>query len=515
MKIDHAQGKYSLDKQHETPPSYWIDSTPKTNYPSLREDIAVDVAIIGGGMAGISSAYLLTQEGLKVAVLEADHILQGTTGHTTAKLSSQHGLIYDQIIRQRGEEIARLYAEANEFAIDFVAEVVQQEKIDCDFSRQSAYIYTQLEMNTEKLEKELKAARLCGIDAHYETKLALPLDIKGALRFGQQAQFHPRKYLLALAQRITEKGGQIFENSEVIDVRDNDPATLMTHQGCKVTAKYVIMASHFPFHILPGLYVARLYQEREYAVVIKSSEAFPGGIYINAEDPARSLRGLPTSEGERILIVGEKHRTGHGGNLVDHYKNLMDFAQELFTVEEFPYYWSTQDCSTLDDIPYIGQISKDKSNIYMATGFRKWGMTHSTVAAHVIRDLIVKGDSPWKAVYSPSREITLNSVTGFVANSSVLVFDFISGKLMRGKEVYALSPGEAVIANIEGRRVGIYMDSESNIHRVDTTCPHLGCEVQWNDAELSWDCPCHGSRYDVDGNPLEGPTLKPLERIDL
>ncbi|AGA67674.1 FAD dependent oxidoreductase [Desulfitobacterium dichloroeliminans LMG P-21439] len=514
MKVDYAQGKYYLNKKHETPLSYWIDSTPKTNYPSLREDIAVDVAVIGGGMAGISSAYLLAQEGLKVAVLEANQILQGTTGHTTAKLSSQHGLIYDQIIRQRGDEIARLYAEANEFAISFVANLVEQEGIDCDFTRQSAYIYTQQEMNIEKLEKELKAAQQCGIDAHYETKLALPLAIKGALRFDQQAQFHPRKYLLALAQRITEKGGLIFENSKVIDVRGDYPATLMTHQGCKVTAKYVIMASHYPFHILPGFYVARIYQEREYAVVIKASEAFPGGMYINAEDPARSLRGLPTTEGERILIVGEKHRTGHGENLVDHYKNLMEFAQGLFTVEEFPYYWSTQDCSTLDDIPYIGQISKDKHNIFMATGFRKWGMTHSTVAAHVIRDIIVKGDSPWGAVYAPSRKITLNSVTGFVANSSVLVFNFISGKLMRGEEAYALSPGEAVIANSEGRRVGIYMDAESNIHKVDTTCPHLGCEVQWNDAELSWDCPCHGSRYDVDGIPLEGPTLEPLKRID-
>ncbi|HHY27066.1 MAG TPA: FAD-dependent oxidoreductase [Desulfitobacterium dehalogenans] len=513
MKIHHTMGKYYLDKSLETPPSYWLDSTPKTNYPSLVGDISVDVAVIGGGMAGVSSAYLLTQEGLKVAVLEADRILQGTTAYTTAKLTSQHGLIYDKILRQMGVEKASQYAEANESAIDFVAKLVEREKIDCDFTRQPAYIYTQQNKTKEKLEKELVAAQQCGIDAHYVTELDLPLSIRGALRFEQQAQFHPRKYLLALARKIGEKGGHIFEQTKAVDIRGDGPFLVLTQQDSKVKADYVVIASHYPFHILPGLYVSRIYQEREYAVVLKAKESFPGGMYINAEDPARSLRGLPTPDGERILVVGEKHRTGHGKNLTEHYKNLMEFAQGLFTVEEFPYYWSTQDCTTLDEVPYIGQISKSKPNLLIATGFRKWGMTHSTVAALIIRDRIMKGYSPWQGVYDPSRQITFNFAASFVVNSSLLAFDLIAGKLMRGKEIYSLSPGEAVIANMDGRRVGIYMDSEKNLHRVDTTCPHLGCEVQWNDAEMSWDCPCHGSRYDVEGNPIEGPTLKPLEKI--
>lgn len=513
MKVHQTNDKYYLAKNYPTPPSFWLDSTPKTNYPPLVDDISVDVAIVGGGMAGISSAYLLVQEGLRVAVIEADHILQGTTAYTTAKLSSLHGLIYDKIIKQMGEEQARLYAEANETAINFVAKIVEQEKIDCDFSWQSAYLYTQEKKYIEKIERELKAAKQSGIDAHYVTRLDLPLSIKGALRFDNQAQFHPRKYLLALADKITEKGGHIFEHSKAVDIRGDGPFVVLTHQGKKVSADYVIMATHYPFHILPGLYVSRIYQEREYAIVLKAKESFPGGMYINAEDPARSLRGLPTPDGDRILIVGEKHRTGHGENLTEHYKNLMKFAREHFTVEEFPYYWSTQDCTTLDKIPYIGRISKKKQNIFIATGFRKWGMTHSTIAALMFRDQIINGRSPWQGLYNPSRDVTLNAAASFVANSSLLAFDFISGKLMRGKEVYALSPGEAVVANMDGRRVGIYMDLEKNLHRVDTTCTHLGCEVQWNDAEISWDCPCHGSRYDVDGNPIEGPTLKPLTKI--
>ncbi|WP_018214574.1 FAD-dependent oxidoreductase [Desulfitobacterium hafniense] len=512
MKIDHTKGKYYLDKSQGTPPSFWLDSTPRTNYPSLTGDISVDAVVIGGGIAGISSAYLLTQEGLKVAVLETDRILQGTTAYTTAKLTSQHGLIYDKLLGQMGAEKARQYAEANESAIDFVAKLVERETIDCDFTRQPAYIYTQQNKSKEKLEKEMKAAQQCGIDAHYVTELDLPLAIKGALRFDQQAQFHPRKYLLALAGKIAEKGGHIFEQTKAVDIRGDGPFIVLTQQGSRVKADYVVMACHYPFNILPGLYVSRIYQEREYAVVVKAKEAFPGGMYINAEEPARSLRGLPTPDGERILIVGEKHRTGHGKDLTEHYKNLMEFAQGLFTVEEFLYYWSTQDCTTLDDLPYIGPISRSKPNLLIATGFRKWGMTHGTVAALIIRDRIVRGGSPWQEVYDPSRSISLNFAASFMANSSLLAFDLVAGKLMRGKEIYSLRPGEAVIANMDGRRVGLYMDSEANLHRVDTTCPHLGCEVKWNDAELSWDCPCHGSRYDVDGNPIEGPTLKPLAK---
>jgi len=514
MKIDHAQGKYYLHKDQPTPPSYWLASTPQTNYPALEEDITVDVAVIGGGMAGISTAYLLAKEGLKVVILEEGRILEGTTAHTTAKLTSQHGLIYAKLQQQRGPETAKLYAEANQTAIEFVAKLVEEEKIDCDFSRQPAYIYTQDESYLVKIQEELNAAKESGIDAHYASKLDLPFEVKGALRFDEQAQFHPRKYLLALAQKFEKLGGRIFEHSKAVDVREEGPYLVYTAQGKKVKADYVILASHYPFHILPGLYPLRIYQEREYALVIKAKEQFPGGMYINAEDPPRSLRGLPTPEGERILIVGEKHRTGHGVNLTEHYQNLMKFALENFTVEEFSYHWSTQDCVTLDDIPYIGQSSQDRPNLYVATGFRKWGMTHSTVAALLIRDQIIKGHSPWQEVYAPSREITLDTALTFVSNTSQIVFDMLAGKLMRGDKEYNLKPGEGVIANIDGKRAGVYMDQEHKLHKVDTTCTHMGCELEWNDAELSWDCPCHGSRFDVDGNPIAGPALKPLKSLE-
>ena len=496
-----------------SPESFWIASTSKTDYPTLLEDLKVDVVIIGGGMAGITSAYLLTEDGLKVAVLEADRILLGTTAHTTAKLTSQHGLIYDQVKRQMGAEKARQYAEANETAIKFVAQLIEEKKIECDFSWQSAYVYTQSDDYIQKLQDEQIVANELGIKAFYQTELSIPIPIKGAVRFDNQAQFHPRKYLLSLAKIIEEKGGKIFEQSRVVDIQGEGPYSIYTQNGRKVTARVVIMASHYPCHNFPGLYFTRLYQERAYAVVAKAKEPFPGGMYINAETPTRSLRSLPTEDGEMILIVGEKHKTGHGQDLTQHYKNLMNFAQELYTVEEFPYRWSTQDCTTLDDVPYVGQMTSDRPNLYIASGFRKWGMTNSTVSAMILRDLIVKGESPWQEVYSPSR-FTTSSVANFIIQNTEVGVNFVSGKLKPIEDTISVNPGEAMVAEVEGHRAGVYKDDHSEFHVVDTTCTHMGCEVQWNDAEHSWDCPCHGSRFTIDGKILEGPTMKELELLN-
>lgn len=287
---------------------------------------------------------------------------------------------------------------------------------------------------------------------------------------------------------------------------------MITLKGKRVTASHVIMSSHYPCHNFPGLYFSRLYTERAYAVVAKVKEPFPGGMYINAETPTRSLRSLPTEDGERVLIVGEKHKTGHGENLVQHYLNLMNFAEELFTVEDFPYRWSTQDCTTLDDIPYIGQMTSDRPNLYIASGFRKWGMTHSTVSGLILRDLIVKGESPWQEVYHPSRFNSASAVEFVVQNTDVGI-NFVSGKLKPVQDELTVNPGEAIVADVQGHRAGVYKDSENQLHIVDTTCTHLGCEVQWNDAEHSWDCPCHGSRFTIDGKILEGPAMQELETL--
>lgn len=509
---------YSPDKGFtKEPESYWIASTGTTDYPTLEEDITVDVAIVGGGMTGITSGYLLKKEGLNVAIVDADRILNGITGHTTAKITSQHDLIYDKMINQIGIEKAKQYAESNEKAIKFIAQIVEEKNIDCDFSWQSAYVYTQSDTYVDQIKNEVKAAQDLGIKASYVEDLPLPFPIKAAVRFDEQAKFHPRKYLLSLAEDVAGDGSYIFENTKAVDIEEEDDNkySVVMRNGKKIIASKIIIASHYPFSNIKGLYFAKIYQERSYIVAIKAKSKFPDGMYINVEEPARSLRSHPFDDGELILVVGESHKVGHGDDINTHYKNLIDFANENFEVEEILYRWSAQDCMTMDDIPFIGSINSAHPNIYIATGFKKWGMTSSTVSAMILKDFITKGESPWAEVYDPSRFISDGSVWTFIKENLDVAVNFISGKLFPGSPNNDIEKGEGKIIDIDGQKVGAYRDEEGKLYFVNTGCTHLGCQVKWNSAERTWDCPCHGSRFSPAGDVIEGPTVKPLERIEV
>lgn len=503
----------NIDEQNcfrKPPQSYWMASTPTTNYPALNEDIKVDVAIIGGGMSGISCAYLLIKEGLKVAILEADRILQGTTGHTTAKITSQHGLIYNKIKNQMSEEFAKQYADANESAIRLIERISNDLHVDCDFTPQSAYIFTQQDEYVQKICGEVKTASSLGIKAVYAEQIPFNIPIKAAVRFDNQAQFHPRKYLLALAKEITNSGSNIYEQSRAIDIEENSLYIITTNQGKKVTAEKVIIASHYPFYNKPGLYFTRIYSERSYVVAIKAKEKYPEGMYITAEDPTRSLRYQNTENGELILVSGEHHKTGQGEDTIKHYEALADFANNTFTVEDIPYRWSTQDCMTLDDVPYIGHFTSKTPNMYIATGYGKWGMTNSTVSAMILKDLITTGKSPWEDVFNPSRQTIAASAKNFVVENLNVAKELIEGKISPLPDDVEIKPGEGKVVKANGQRTGAYRDEQGTLHLVNTTCTHMGCELNWNSAEKSWDCPCHGSRFSYEGEIIEGPAVKPL-----
>ncbi len=505
MNIDEQK------KFKDLPKSYWLASTDSTNYPTLNEDIDVDIVIVGGGLVGITSAYLLQKEGLKIAVLESNHICQGTTAHTTAKITSQHGLIYDKIQRQMGIELAKQYAEANESAIHEFKKIANDNNIDCDYVPQSSFVYTQQEKYIQNIEDEIKAASDLGIKASYVEEIPFPMAIKGAVRFDNQAQFHPRKYLLGLAKNIHTHGVDIFEESKAVDIEHNDNYYIVTTaQGKKVNAKKVIIASHYPFYNKHGGYFTRIYPERSYIIGIKAKEKFPGGMYINVETPARSLRHQSTQEGELILVVGEHHKTGQSDDTNKHYQALIDFANNIFTVEDIPYRWSTQDCMTLDGIPYVGNYTANTPNMYIATGFGKWGMTNSMVSAMILRDLIIKGESPWQDIYNPSRKTIIASAKNFIAENFNVAEQLLDGKLSSLPDNIDVQPGEGKIVKIDGKRVGAYRNEEGVLHLVNTTCTHMGCELNWNSAERSWDCPCHGSRFSYEGEVIEGPAIKPL-----
>lgn len=494
----------------EPPRSYWMASTPVTEYPSLKDDLKVDLAIIGGGMAGISCAYLLKDAGMKIAVIEADRILQGTTGHTTAKVTSQHDIIYSKIKKQISEEAAQQYADANESAIRLIERITKERNIDCDFVDQSAYIYTQQEGYIDKIAEEAMAASSLGIKASYVESTLLPFPIKAAVRFDNQAQFHPRKFLLPLAKEITDSGSHIFEQSRVVDIEENDGYVLTTGEGRRISAEKLLIASHYPCYNKPGLYFTRIYVEKSYVVAIKAKEDYPGGMYINAEDPARSLRSQRSGKGELILVGGEHHKTGQGEDTTGYYGRLLDFANENFNVEGVSYRWSTQDCMTMDGLPYVGYFTAKSPNMYIVTGFGKWGMTNSMASAMVIRDLIIEGKSPWQEVYNPSRHTLAASAKNFVVENLNVADMLIEGKISPLPKDVDIKPGEAKVFEMDGKRTGAYRDENNKLHVVDTTCSHMGCELSWNSAEKTWDCPCHGSRFSYDGDVVEGPTVAPL-----
>lgn len=501
-----------LKRFNNMPRSFWIASTSAKTYPTLDKDINVDVAIVGGGMAGISTAYQLSKEGMKIAVLEGGKILQNTTAHTTAKITSQHSLIYAKLKKQMGEDLAKQYASSNEFAIHEIKKIADENNIKCDYSTQSSYIYTQDDDYIKQIEDEVEAAKSLGIEATFVEDIPFSMPIKAGVRFHNQAQFHPRKFLLPLAEILHNDGVQIYEQSRVVELDENedDKYILTTSNTHKVTADKVIIASHYPFYNKQGMYYARIYQMRTYIVAIKAKEKFPGGMYINAEQPNRSLRAQDSEYGELILVVGESHKAGQGEDTNKHYGALIDFACDLFTIEDIPYRWSTQDCMTLDGVPYVGHFTSKTPNLYIATGFAKWGMTNSIVSSILLKDLITKGSSPWQEVYNPSRKSVGPSAKEFVKQNVNVADQLIDGKLDNPPKNIDVEPGEAKIIEIDGKRAGAYKDDEENLHLVNTTCTHMGCEVNWNSAEMSWDCPCHGSRFDIDGELIEGPAVSPL-----
>jgi glycine/D-amino acid oxidase-like deaminating enzyme/nitrite reductase/ring-hydroxylating ferredoxin subunit len=491
------------------PTSLWLDTTPETNFPVLQNGLTVDVAIIGGGLAGLTAATLLKAEGKTVAVLEAGRIVRGVTGYTTAKITVLHTLIYDQLIRNFGEDKARAYGEANQAAIEQIAALVQEKQIDCDFVRNEAYTYTEAAENVEKIRAEAEAAQKLGLPATLVTETPLPFPIKVAVRFDNQAQFHPRKYLLALAQDIPGAGSHIFENTKVTKLEEGEPCVLTTEHGT-ISARDVIVASHFPFND-KTLYAFRLHSHRSYVLAVRLTEPAPRGMFISPE-PSHSLRSFPAPGSDLLLVGGEGHKTGEGGDTIARYQRLEQWARERFSVKEVEYRWSTQDNKTLDGAPYIGRYAPNSQHLYVATGFGGWGMTNSTVAGMLLRDLILGRDNPWAEVYDPNRA-NLEGVPEAVKQVGGITKHFVGDRLTDATP-QDLAPGEGKIVETQRGAVAMYRAEDGEVNTLSPVCTHMGCFVQWNPAEKSWDCPCHGSRFAADGHVVQGPAVYDLKTLE-
>ena len=336
--------------------SYWLETTDLPSFNPLEEDMQTEAVVVGAGIAGITTAYLLSQQGIKVTVLEAERIVSRTTGNTTAKLTAQHHLIYDHLLQEFGEEKARLYYEANQEAVNFIRNLVKENRVDCDFSTQDAFIYATSKEKEAELEKEYEAYQKLGIDGKFQTQLPFDLEVEAALAMHQQAQFHPAKYLNYLVEEILRAGGKIFENTRVIDIDHGKEPAVETANGHKVKGRYVAVCSHFPFYDKDGFYFARMKVNRSYLLAAKAKKKLPDGMFISAEKPGYSLRATMENNEQIVFIGGQGHSAGHKENTLDSYEKLYEFGNELFNLEEVLYRWSSQDPMPLDRIQ-IGRAS--------------------------------------------------------------------------------------------------------------------------------------------------------------
>lgn len=492
--------------------SQWIDTTPESSFPALSEDLRVDTAIVGGGITGITAATHLAEAGRTVALLEKDRVITKVTGHTTAKLTSKHGIVYDRLVSNFGEKKARQYAEANEAAIDEVETRVDERGIDCEFRRSPGYTYASSYRDRKTVKDEAKAAQRLGLPASYVDNVPLPFTDAPAVRFDDQAQFHPRKYLLALAEDLAD-AGHVFENTRVTDVTPGNPCRVTTNRGV-VTADNVVVASHFPF-IDRGFYFARMAPKRSYLLAARLSDP-PPGMFYNTGSPYFSVRSYPDADDDLILIGGQSHETGQDGETTDRYRELASTARERFDIESIEYRWSTQDYTSVDGVPFIGKLGPTAENVYVGTGYGGWGMTNGTAAGGILADLVRGESNPWADVFDPMRFKPKASAKTFtsenVENTLRLVADRI--RIPESGDRYSVSACEASVVRENGYPIGVYRDDEGEVHAVSAICPHMKCLVTWNDAEKSWDCPCHGSRFDCDGTVLDGPATRDLPRMD-
>jgi glycine/D-amino acid oxidase-like deaminating enzyme/nitrite reductase/ring-hydroxylating ferredoxin subunit len=496
--------------------SYWREAPELPSFPQLSEDTEAEVAIVGAGITGVTTAYLLAKEGVNVVLLDAGTILNGTTGYTTAKITSQHGAIYDQLLKHLGEEHAKAYYQANQDAAGFIRTIVEEHGISCELTPDNSYVYAASDRGVKTLEKEWEAYQRLGIPGSFESELPLPLRVKAAIRMNGQAQFHPVRYLEGLVGYLIDKGAAIYEHTPIVDIdteTENRPK-IITKDGKTVSARHVVVASHFPFCDKIGMYYARMHAERSYVVAIETETNYPGGMYINADEPRRSLRTAERNDQTLVLIGGESHKPGEKISTLQRYAELEAFGRSLFAIQSIPFRWSAQDLITLDRVPYVGQITGNHPNVFVATGFGKWGMTNGTAAAMLLRDLIMQRENPYKELFKPSRFHAGNDIKQFVVQNSGVAKTMVAGKLENADSSPSeLKLDEGGVVEVDGKRCGAYRDKDGNYHVVDTTCTHMGCELEWNDGERSWDCPCHGSRFSAQGNVIEGPAFTPLKTM--
>ena len=417
----------------------------------------------------------------------------------------------------QGKEKAKQYLEANEQAIQNMKKIIQEERIECEFEEQEAYVFTKEESQIPSIKREVEIVNKLGFPAEFVTNLELPVKAIGAIKFSNQAQFNPCKYCVGLMQAMKDKNVTIYENTKVVEVKQKSKKyEVITEDENRVTAKYVVLASHYPIINIPGYYFLKMYQSLSYVIGVETQKVDFQGMYINSEKPTLSFRMAGEGKNRILLIAGSDHKTGEKKDLSKSYKDLENVAKQLDQNAKVKYRWCTEDCISLDKIPYIGEFSSLMPNVYVATGYKKWGITSSNVAANILVDKILGKENPYEEVFSSTRLEPIKNHQEMGNMIKEVTKSLIVEKFKLPKEtIEAIQKEEGKIVEVEGKKVGIYKDETGTIFAIKPVCSHLGCELSWNNLEKTWDCPCHGSRFTYQGKSIYTPSIHDLERVEI
>ncbi|HWM94555.1 MAG TPA: FAD-dependent oxidoreductase [Thermoanaerobaculia bacterium] len=485
------------------------DKKELPHQPPLEGDERVDVAIVGAGITGLTAARLLVEKGKRVAVLEQNRIGTGTTGGTTAHVTQVPDRRYAELVSKFGRDGMRQVVESTRAAMERIASFVEEDAISCDFARIPAYLYTESEDEVSRLQEEVDAAREVGMPAVFVRELPLPFRTAGAVRFDDQARFHPLAYLAGLAAKVD----RIYEETRVVNVEGDGPFRVETERGT-VTADTVLFATHTPAGF--SLLHAELEPLRSYVLGIRlRNQEPPDGLFFDTADPYNYTRRQPDNGGNVLIVGGKDHKTGHG-DPEESYRALEEYVRERWNVESIDYRWSAQFYEPPDGLPLIGE-ALTSSRVFVATGYSGTGMVFGTVGGMLLADLALDRAPGWAEVYRTSRFKPLAGGPHIAKLNMEVAKDFVKDRLTpsRIEDVSEVPVGEGQVVRIGGEKVAIYREESGKVHAVSPVCTHALCIVHWNPSEKTWDCPCHGGRYSPDGQVLEGPPVKGLEPVKL
>ena len=480
--------------------SCWVASAPDTSYPHYERSDRTEIAVVGGGIVGLTTAFLLAQAGRAVTVLEALSVGRQVTGRSTAKITTQHALVYSDLAAAFGLERARLYGEANHAGVQLIASLVRDLPIRCDYERKDAYAYTLRPERKAALDAESRVAREIGFDAEVLDLAPLPFATAGALRFRHQAQFNPAKYLVGLANGVTQAGGRIFENTRVASVKRRPGGTgwRIESGGRHLDAESVVVATHIPMWT-PIPYDQRMRARCHTAMAFRAaSDDTVDGMFIDVDQPSHSLRMGRDAKGPLLIVLGPSFPNGSDGDVAARFEQLEHWVRDNVPAGEVAWRWVNEDYDTADDFPYAGALTGEAAGMYVASGFNGWGISNGTAAAMLIADQIQNERNPWRTLYNPRRRAPKDFNPGGDSKSLVT-------------EVGDIAAGAGGVIEQGKHKIAVFKDAQGRAHAFSAACTHKGCTVTWNNADLTWDCPCHGSVFSCDGQVIHGPATDPLE----